>query len=119
MSYLKPLEWAINKEEHNGTMHREDNVCYVKMICVLSQKEKVVGLHYLGPNAGEVMQVKDTPRIDNTPLSCCFAPITTSQRMVSSEGCLAHASFTPAPGSHSARTDGLSLSRGPVSQKQF
>jgi len=56
VSYLKPLEWATNKEEHNGTMHREDNVCYVKMICVLSQKEKVVGLHYLGPNAGEVMQ---------------------------------------------------------------
>lgn len=57
VSYLKPLEWATNKEEHNGTMHREDNVCYVKMICVISQNEKVVGLHYLGPNAGEVMQV--------------------------------------------------------------
>jgi pyruvate/2-oxoglutarate dehydrogenase complex dihydrolipoamide dehydrogenase (E3) component len=56
VSYLKPLEWCCNKEEHNGTMHREDNVCYVKMICVLSEKEKVVGLHYLGPNAGEVMQ---------------------------------------------------------------
>ena len=58
VSYLKPLEWCCNKEEHNGTMHREDNVCYVKMICVLSEKEKVVGLHYLGPNAGEVMQVR-------------------------------------------------------------
>lgn len=27
---------------------------YVKLICVRSQKDKVVGFHYLGPNAGEI-----------------------------------------------------------------
>lgn len=29
---------------------------YVKAICHVSDNNKVVGLHYLGPNAGEVMQ---------------------------------------------------------------
>jgi len=43
-----PLEWTV--------AHREDNVCYAKLICVKSQNEKVVGFHYLGPNAGEVTQ---------------------------------------------------------------
>jgi len=43
-----PLEWTLPK--------RPDNACYAKMICVKSQQERVVGLHYLGPNAGEVTQ---------------------------------------------------------------
>jgi len=43
-----PLEWTV--------AHRPDNACYAKMICVKSQQEKVVGFHYLGPNAGEVTQ---------------------------------------------------------------
>jgi len=43
-----PLEWTV--------AHRPENNCYLKLICVKSQKEKVVGLHYLGPNAGEVTQ---------------------------------------------------------------
>lgn len=30
ISYLKPLEWQTNHEEHNGVMHREDNSCYTK-----------------------------------------------------------------------------------------
>lgn len=43
-----PLEWTV--------AHREDNACYAKLICVKSLKEKVVGLHILGPNAGEITQ---------------------------------------------------------------
>lgn len=43
-----PLEWTVP--------HREDNTCYAKLICIKSQNEKVVGFHYLGPNAGEVTQ---------------------------------------------------------------
>jgi len=56
MSNMKPLEWSINKEEHNGVLHREDNVCYFKLISLLNDNERVVGLHYLGPNAGEIIQ---------------------------------------------------------------
>ena len=44
-----PLEWTVP--------HRPENACYVKLICLKSQDEKVVGLHYLGPEAGEVIQV--------------------------------------------------------------
>merc|ERR1712200_388807 len=43
-----PLEWTVS--------HRENNACYLKLVCVKSQAEKVVGFHYLGPNAGEVTQ---------------------------------------------------------------
>lgn len=43
-----PLEWTV--------AHRPDNACYAKLVCVKSQQEKVVGFHYLGPNAGEVTQ---------------------------------------------------------------
>lgn len=47
-SNFTPLEWTVP--------HREDNACYAKLICVTSQNEKVVGLHVLGPNAGEITQ---------------------------------------------------------------
>jgi len=43
-----PLEWTV--------AHRPENACYAKLVCVKSQNEKVVGIHYLGPNAGEVTQ---------------------------------------------------------------
>jgi len=43
-----PLEWTV--------AHRPENSCYCKLICLKSQNEKVVGFHYLGPNAGEVTQ---------------------------------------------------------------
>merc|ERR1712168_1348351 len=43
-----PLEWTV--------AHRPENSCYCKLVCVKSQNMKVVGLHYLGPNAGEVPQ---------------------------------------------------------------
>jgi len=43
-----PLEFTV--------AHRPENDCYAKLVCVKSQNEKVVGFHYLGPNAGEVTQ---------------------------------------------------------------
>jgi thioredoxin reductase (NADPH) len=47
-SHFKPLEWAIP--------HREDNACFAKLICVKSENQRVVGLHILAPNAGEITQ---------------------------------------------------------------
>ncbi|ODM97893.1 Thioredoxin reductase 1, cytoplasmic [Orchesella cincta] len=35
---------------------RDENKAYCKLVCVKSEKERVVGFHYLGPNAGEVTQ---------------------------------------------------------------
>jgi thioredoxin reductase (NADPH) len=48
-STFKPLEW-VYIESHPG------DLCYVKMVCLKNEKEKIVGLHYVGPNAGEVIQ---------------------------------------------------------------
>merc|ERR1711872_298127 len=45
---FQPLEWTV--------AHRPESACYTKLICVKSMAEKVVGFHYLGPNAGEVKQ---------------------------------------------------------------
>ncbi|XP_035706983.1 thioredoxin reductase 1, cytoplasmic-like [Folsomia candida] len=36
--------------------NRYKTVCYAKMITLKSEDERIVGLHYLGPNAGDVMQ---------------------------------------------------------------
>lgn len=72
-SHFQPLEWTIP--------HREDNACYVKIICTqvsdvelariesitdpstrhhaqlrAMRSQRVVGLHFLGPHAGEVLQ---------------------------------------------------------------
>ena len=55
-SYFKPLEWQVNHEEHDGVAHREDNSCFVKVITHVPDNERVVGFHYIGPNAGEVTQ---------------------------------------------------------------
>lgn len=56
ISYYKPLEWCTNHEEHNGVQVREDSACYAKLITHLPDNERVIGLHVLGPNAGEVTQ---------------------------------------------------------------
>lgn len=47
-STFKPLEW-------NFLAKRGSNTCYVKVIVWISD-DRVLGIHYLGPNAGEVMQ---------------------------------------------------------------
>ena len=45
---FKPLEWNFNEE-------RKDD-CYCKVIVELkSGNKKVLGIHYLGPNAGEII----------------------------------------------------------------
>merc|ERR1711935_32407 len=46
---FKPLEWNFLKT-------RANSICYVKAVCVMSEEMRIVGLHYVGPNAGEVMQ---------------------------------------------------------------
>jgi len=46
---FNPLEYTLP--------HREKKVkCFMKLICVKSESERVVGFHYFGPNAGEVTQ---------------------------------------------------------------
>ncbi|VDL98874.1 unnamed protein product [Schistocephalus solidus] len=47
-SHFQPLEWTVP--------HRDDNVCYAKLICLKSPGEPIVGFHVLGPNAGEITQ---------------------------------------------------------------
>lgn len=47
-TYFKPFE--------KGVTEREVTDCYAKLICVLNDNLRVVGFHYLGPNAGEVTQ---------------------------------------------------------------
>jgi len=47
-THFQALETALPK--------RDENKCYAKLVCLKSQKERVVGFHYLGPNAGEVTQ---------------------------------------------------------------
>lgn len=44
---FKPLEWNF-LESHKA-------VCYIKVIVDL-KTDKVIGIHYLGPNAGEIIQ---------------------------------------------------------------
>ena len=36
--------------------HRMQRKAYFKVICNRSDNERIVGIHYLGPNAGEIMQ---------------------------------------------------------------
>eukprot|EP00245_Coleochaete_scutata_P002496 TRINITY_DN1330_c0_g3_i1.p1 TRINITY_DN1330_c0_g3~~TRINITY_DN1330_c0_g3_i1.p1 ORF type:complete len:287 (+),score=77.70 TRINITY_DN1330_c0_g3_i1:77-862(+) len=55
-SFVKPLEWAPNHEAKDGVQHREDNACYMKLVTNRLDNERVVGLHVLSPNAGEITQ---------------------------------------------------------------
>ena len=48
-SAFKPLEWVYVE-------NRPADICYVKIVCKKDENEKVIGLHFLGPNAGEVVQ---------------------------------------------------------------
>ncbi|XP_028514031.1 thioredoxin reductase 3 [Exaiptasia diaphana] len=45
---FQPLEYTV--------AHREANACYAKILCNKEDGERVIGFHYLGPNAGEVTQ---------------------------------------------------------------
>jgi thioredoxin reductase (NADPH) len=44
-----PLEWSIS-------LNRHDSNAFAKIVVDKSAKEKVLGIHYVGPNAGEIMQ---------------------------------------------------------------
>jgi len=46
-----PLEWALSREASSG---------YTKLICDKKDDMRVVGFHYLGPNAGEITQAVGT-----------------------------------------------------------
>lgn len=48
-SEFKPLEW-------NYLDSREGKFCFGKIIVNMLDNGKVIGIHYLGPNAGEVLQ---------------------------------------------------------------
>lgn len=47
-SYYKPTEYFIPQKSYEN--------CYLKAITLASGDKKVVGLHYVGPVAGEVIQ---------------------------------------------------------------
>uniref|UniRef100_A0A673MAD4 Thioredoxin reductase 1, cytoplasmic-like n=1 Tax=Sinocyclocheilus rhinocerous TaxID=307959 RepID=A0A673MAD4_9TELE len=47
-SLFWPLEFTV--------AGRDNNRCYAKIICNKLDNERVIGFHYLGPNAGEVTQ---------------------------------------------------------------
>ncbi|XP_056131903.1 thioredoxin reductase 1, cytoplasmic-like [Lampris incognitus] len=47
-SYYWPLEWTLPS--------RGKNSCYGKVICHVPDGERVVGLHVMGPNAGDIVQ---------------------------------------------------------------
>lgn len=47
-THFKPYE--------KGVTERDVEECYAKLICVINDEMRVVGFHYLGPNAGEVTQ---------------------------------------------------------------
>lgn len=50
-----PLEtYSVKRKNHDGK--EMSNTLYYKVICIPSEKNKIVGFHYCGPNAGEVMQ---------------------------------------------------------------
>eukprot|EP01127_Copromyxa_protea_P013548 TRINITY_DN3668_c1_g1_i1.p1 TRINITY_DN3668_c1_g1~~TRINITY_DN3668_c1_g1_i1.p1 ORF type:complete len:422 (-),score=77.09 TRINITY_DN3668_c1_g1_i1:159-1424(-) len=47
-SFFQPLETTIP--------HRLENECYVKLICNKKDYERIIGIHLLCPNSGEIMQ---------------------------------------------------------------
>ncbi|KAJ5080331.1 thioredoxin reductase 1 cytoplasmic [Anaeramoeba ignava] len=47
-SFITPLEFTVP--------HVGENETYLKVICNKLENEKIIGIHYLGPNAGEIIQ---------------------------------------------------------------
>ncbi|XP_077776797.1 thioredoxin reductase 2, mitochondrial [Podarcis muralis] len=47
-AFYKPLEFTVAE--------RDAAQCYIKMVCLRQQEERILGLHFIGPNAGEVIQ---------------------------------------------------------------
>uniref|UniRef100_A0A803Y1Y3 thioredoxin-disulfide reductase (NADPH) n=1 Tax=Meleagris gallopavo TaxID=9103 RepID=A0A803Y1Y3_MELGA len=47
-AYYKPLEFTVAE--------RDAAQCYMKMVCLREREQRILGLHFIGPNAGEVIQ---------------------------------------------------------------
>ncbi|XP_043843649.1 thioredoxin reductase 2, mitochondrial isoform X2 [Dromiciops gliroides] len=47
-AYYKPLEFTVAE--------RDSSQCYIKMVCLRERDQQILGLHFIGPNAGEVIQ---------------------------------------------------------------
>ncbi|KAF1445816.1 TRXR2 reductase, partial [Pygoscelis papua] len=47
-AYYKPLEFTVAE--------RDAAQCYMKMVCLRERDQRILGLHFIGPNAGEVIQ---------------------------------------------------------------
>ena len=47
-AFYRPLEYVIPG--------RDASCCYIKAVCERHGAQRVLGLHFLGPNAGEVLQ---------------------------------------------------------------
>jgi len=47
-AFYKPLEYSIPQ--------RDASQCYIKVICRYDGDQEILGMHFLGPNAGEIMQ---------------------------------------------------------------
>lgn len=45
---FEPLEYVFSE--------RENKNCFAKLVCLKNENNKVIGFHYVGPNAGEVTQ---------------------------------------------------------------
>eukprot|EP00536_Pseudo-nitzschia_multiseries_P008333 jgi/Psemu1/257115/estExt_Genewise1Plus.C_2100048 len=48
-SEFLPLEWSLSQSRH-------DSNAFTKVVVDKNDNERVVGMHYVGPNAGEIMQ---------------------------------------------------------------
>jgi len=46
---MKPMEWCYNEAQ-------DPNICMCKVLVNTADKNRVIGVHFLGPNAGEVVQ---------------------------------------------------------------
>ncbi|TTH54099.1 Thioredoxin reductase 2, mitochondrial [Bagarius yarrelli] len=47
-AFYKPLEFTVAE--------RDASQCYIKVVCERAEPQRVLGLHFTGPNAGEVTQ---------------------------------------------------------------
>ena len=55
LTHCSQAECAFNIRRFLFT-DRPENVCYAKLIVNVKDDERIVGFHYMGPNAGEVTQ---------------------------------------------------------------
>jgi thioredoxin reductase (NADPH) len=47
-AFYKPTEFSVPQ--------RDTSNCYVKVVCQRNEPRTVLGMHFVGPNAGEVIQ---------------------------------------------------------------